>query len=661
MKYLWNMRQFVVACLLLLPLFVSGQNLDSLYFEFKHSEGRRFTELANEIAAAVGAEVSAFTAATPRNEVTAQVAKMMVMHDYDLQKFGDVVRHATEASEIYRSLGDTLNLAGCIHTLAIAYHRLGNFDRAIEYYYQSADILEAIGADKSKRRYRYILNNIADIYLNIGKLDMAEQLYDRCIEMINDMESERDNMIDRANSLSNLSKVYCRQAEILTGNGRNEKLARAVSSAEKAYSLSEQYNDYVEKRVERLISLAQACIASGQYVRAEETIGRASAMAKENSLIYLQSVIFENLAHLASVSGNRSLADDYYTQAIRIAEDNGYNELLQQLMEKAYLNERLVNPTRALAYYESFVALRDSVVNQNTRRQISEFQVQYDIQGKELEIMRQQAEIERQQTRLWMLLGGLGAAGVLLALSVWVVVLRTRRNRVLAETNATKDKFFSIISHDLRNPAIAQRDALGLLASCGGEWDSATLASYTDELLKSADGQVELLYNLLNWAQVQTGRMPYRPVRFDLVAGLRLEIEMVRSMVSRKGGLLEVRIPEAAIVTGDSNMIATVLRNLLTNAVKFTPAGGVVTLGIELAENGGWTVSVADTGIGMTEEQLRELLRLDSHRSRVGTAGEQGSGLGLIVSRELIEKHGSTLRIESTFGSGSRFSFTLYE
>ena len=112
-------------------------------------------------------------------------------------------------------------------------------------------------------------------------------------------------------------------------------------------------------------------------------------------------------------------------------------------------------------------------------------------------------------------------------------------------------------------------------------------------------------------------------------------------------------------------MLATVVRNLLSNAVKFTPAGGTVTLEVKsFGEpssilNSQFSISVADTGIGMTEEEINSLFRLDSARSRRGTAGEQGSGLGLIVCKELLEKHGSVLHVESTPGNGSRFWFTI--
>ena len=133
-------------------------------------------------------------------------------------------------------------------------------------------------------------------------------------------------------------------------------------------------------------------------------------------------------------------------------------------------------------------------------------------------------------------------------------------------------------------------------------------------------------------------------------------------MAENKGVAFSAQIPENAIVAGDSNMLVIVVRNLLINAVKFTPAGGQVMFEVlQGCKDGaqGYTIAVSDTGIGMTEEQTGKLFHMDSARSRKGTAGEEGSGLGLIVCRELLEKHGSELHIESEEGKGSRFWFEL--
>jgi signal transduction histidine kinase len=302
-------------------------------------------------------------------------------------------------------------------------------------------------------------------------------------------------------------------------------------------------------------------------------------------------------------------------------------------------------------------------------------EVRYDVQQKELVIERQQTEMKQQRTRTLLFAGGFIAFVLLSVLLVFLVALRNKRNRELAETNAVKDKFFSIISHDLKNPAISQRDALLSLTKNAADWDAGTLSNYHAELLKSADGQVGLLNNLLNWSQVQTGRMPYNPVVFDLTAALRSDISLIKNMAEGKNIGFDVQMPKVVLVNGDENMIAAVVRNLLNNAVKFTPEGGTVTLQISKApsnspKGGGnpslsegleeaFIVSVSDTGLGMSAEQMQNLFRLDRHQSREGTTGEQGTGLGLIVCRELLEKHGSALHIESEEGNGSKFWFTV--
>jgi signal transduction histidine kinase len=159
--------------------------------------------------------------------------------------------------------------------------------------------------------------------------------------------------------------------------------------------------------------------------------------------------------------------------------------------------------------------------------------------------------------------------------------------------------------------------------------------------------------------------MAFNPEPFDIVPKLRAEANLIAKMAEQKGVTLKTELPEEAVVTGDKNMLATVVRNILTNAVKFTPAGGEVSLSALLTpenlSNAQKTMIIAikDNGVGMTAEQIDSLFRIDSHNSRQGTAGEQGTGLGLIVCNELLGRHGSTLHIESEVGKGSRFWFEI--
>ena len=329
--------------------------------------------------------------------------------------------------------------------------------------------------------------------------------------------------------------------------------------------------------------------------------------------------------------------------------------------------------TLSYFYLKNYATLNDEIFRETSQRQINDFQVRYETAEKELEIIRKQAEIDRHRTQQFLFVGSLIAAGVLLTFLVYIISLRTRRNRALterndalAETNALKDKFFSIISHDLKNPVVIQRNSLEMLAKNARHWDANELSDNIENTLKLSNGLLDLLTNLLHWSKTQTRNDMYKPSSFDLVDVLQPDMDVVKSMAERKNITFETLTPVETIVTGDANMLMTVVRNLLGNAVKFTAAGGTVRLEIKEIKGikkdkgrAAYVVSVSDTGTGMTPEQTDNLFQIDRQQTRTGTAGEQSSGLGLIVCRDMLKKHGTELHVESEEGKGSRFWFEV--
>jgi signal transduction histidine kinase len=224
----------------------------------------------------------------------------------------------------------------------------------------------------------------------------------------------------------------------------------------------------------------------------------------------------------------------------------------------------------------------------------------------------------------------------------------------------TKDKFFTIISHDLKNPVMAQRNALQSLINNAEILDKDTLIGYYTELLKSVDGQVELLYNLLGWAQLETGRMSVHPDVFDLKLAINAEMKLLQLPLASKNITLSCSFPENTLAFADKTMIGTVVRNLLSNAIKFTHVDGEIELAVT-EQKDTFVVSIKDSGIGMTSETRNKLFHIDSQYSASGTEGESGSGLGLVVCKELVEKNGGTLTVESEEGKGTTFRFTVPE
>ena len=178
------------------------------------------------------------------------------------------------------------------------------------------------------------------------------------------------------------------------------------------------------------------------------------------------------------------------------------------------------------------------------------------------------------------------------------------------------------------------------------------------DIRETARHTFDLLQNLLIWARSQTGALDFEPVHFNLAERIRENLDLVKSQAEKKNITLSCNMEEPITVFGDVRMIDTVLRNLLTNAIKFTEQQGTVTAGIQQTA-GFIEVFVSDTGIGIAKDNISKIFQLDNKYTRKGTEKERGSGLGLILCNEFIEKHEGTIRVESEPGKGSRFIFTL--
>ncbi len=228
----------------------------------------------------------------------------------------------------------------------------------------------------------------------------------------------------------------------------------------------------------------------------------------------------------------------------------------------------------------------------------------------------------------------------------------------LQQLNATKDRFFSIIAHDLRNPFTV---LLGFSQLLLDEYDT-----YSDAERKEALGRIkatsersrELVENLLTWSRSQTGRLRCRPQSLALSDLAKKSIALAQSSADAKGIAITARIDPDARAICDPNMLETILRNLLTNAIKFTHPGGSVAI---LARQNGTGVNlvVEDSGVGMAPETAKQMFRLDTHHVTPGTEGEAGTGLGLILCREFAERNQGAIRVESALGKGSRFIVSL--
>jgi len=236
--------------------------------------------------------------------------------------------------------------------------------------------------------------------------------------------------------------------------------------------------------------------------------------------------------------------------------------------------------------------------------------------------------------------------------------LISSKNQELNELNRTKDKFFSIIGHDLGNQFNIIVGFSEMLVSGFRKLDADKLEYHLTNIYNSSRHAHDLLENLLTWAKMQTKGILYNPERFNLNDKIRESIKLLEGAYSRKNIIIEVSGNEELMVFADVNMFSAIIRNLVSNAIKFTPANGLVSI-LTNEINGFCEISVKDSGVGISDENLQKIFRIDSNHSTLGTSGEKGTGLGLVLSKEFIEKHGGNIWVESEPGNGSQFTFTL--
>jgi signal transduction histidine kinase/ligand-binding sensor domain-containing protein len=268
------------------------------------------------------------------------------------------------------------------------------------------------------------------------------------------------------------------------------------------------------------------------------------------------------------------------------------------------------------------------------------------------------------QTSLTPIVSPLGEVTKLIAIESDITKLKLAELEIhkhrdeLVALNNTKDKFFNIIAHDLRNPFNNMMGLSELLIEKIVEDDKVKSLSFAKVLFKTSNIAYELLENLLTWSRSQSGAIEFNPEYVDLKKVLDYNVLLLESPAQVKGVQLRSVLKESLIALADKNMVLTIIRNLVTNAIKFSREGDSVELNA-IATDKVITVSVRDTGVGMSNEVTQKLFRVDMYVKTEGTANEPGTGLGLILCKEFVEKNSGKIWVESTVGEGSCFFFTL--
>ena len=228
----------------------------------------------------------------------------------------------------------------------------------------------------------------------------------------------------------------------------------------------------------------------------------------------------------------------------------------------------------------------------------------------------------------------------------------------LKRSNTSKDKFFSIIAHDLKTPITGFHGMTKLLYEEKDKMSKEEMDEFTEMLFSSSQQVTKLLDNLLQWSRIQRGVLEYNEEQFQLDLVVKFIADLFQPNIQAKRIELINKIDEEIWVKADNNAVNTTLRNLISNAIKFTNFGGKITIDAKEMEDF-FAISVTDTGVGMEKDDMNKIFKIDKHHSTTGTNNETGTGLGLILCKDLVNLCGGEITVDSTPGVGTTFTFTL--
>lgn len=516
---------------------------------------------------------------------------------------------------------DTLGMAIPLHNMASVFKELGQYDRALDYLKLSQKLSDAV-KDHEGKAYNY--DEIGDIYRRKGAYDSALHALTFSLKVSRSLKMTINELTPI--TLIKIAKTYLAQKDH----------RHALAYYDTAYLLFQE--------------------TENEYGLAEVELGRGT--------VYLKEKKYEQALKLMEKSA--ATAHQINSWALEI-------ECYQSL---AVLHEEQGDFKKSLAYYKQYKQLGDSLFNQGMQAKLLQDQLRFETSAKEDQIkqLTKLEELRKDELRKQGMVRNILVVAIALTVILLFTVYRSgqrririnklliehqdeikRRSKELEQLNQVKDKFFSIISHDLRSPINALSAILDMMDS--GQIKPYEFSKLNKELRIQFNHTKTLINNLLDWALLQMDKLKIQPEKINLHALVEDNFKLIGSLHLKSINMVN-HLAHNTFCWGDLNMVNLVLRNLVLNSMKFTESGGSIEVAAQ-REGNDLIVSVKDTGIGIEPEVQKILFEKTSGYTTRGTANEKGTGLGLILCKEFVERNGGRIWLESELGKGSTFYFTI--
>jgi signal transduction histidine kinase/Tfp pilus assembly protein PilF len=548
---------------------------------------------------------------------------------YYFSDYNKAIEYYIQSLTIREKIDDQPGIAGSYNNIALIYDAFKDYDKALEYTLKSFDVNKALG-DKEKMAAN--LNNLGVFYSEKKNNALAFDSYQKSL----DLYKEINNKQGIADVLNNLGDLY----------RMNRQYNEALSYLQQSIRINEELNDFHSIATSK-ITLAEIYSETQQYDLAYQNLKEGLSYAKEFEL-------------------NDLIRDIYGLMASYYVAKNNYKN--------------------AFEYHQLYTQLNDSIFNKKSSDQIADMQVRFESENKdrEIQLLKQKENIRKLHLKrnknqinylilssiLILILGIAGFQSFRIKKDS-VEILRkknveyyhinhelTESQSQLQELNSTKDKFFSIISHDLINPFQSLMGFTEILNTTKVYTNKAEIRKICKIINLVARNLYNLLENLLQWTLAQTDKLTNEPKKYDAKKLISSVESLFKISLKEKKITLISDIEANTYIHVDKNIFQTVMRNLVSNAIKFSREKGQIVIRSRRQKSKN-EFAIIDNGIGITEEHRKNLFNFKKTYSTKGTLKEEGTGLGLILCKEFIEKMGGSLKVKSTPGKGSIFSFNV--
>ena len=596
---------------------------DSCAASALHEVGKGYY-FENDYAGALGYWLMALNLREKIGDKSGSVATMnnIGIAFFEISKYEEALKYYFKALKIKEVLGNRRSIANTLNNIGSVYNLLGDTDQALEYYNRSIAINEECGDNQG---ISINLNNIGGVYKDSQRYDEALECYQRALHLEEEIQSELGVSV----VLSNTGDVYSDMGDY----------DLAMDHYFRSLLLKEQLND--RRGIANLTNnMGKLFFRQGEYVRAEQFLIRGMEMAGEVG------------------------AKEYLT--------NSCHHLYE-------LYQALGRYREAVEHLAQYCELRDEMYDKESRRRIAEMEVVYQLEKKDKDIALLEAESTKHRSLRRLLMVILISVALLSAVSMAGYVVIRRNNKLLRDKNKqlaqairllklserrsvelveNNDRFLEIISHDLKNPLTSIVSTSEYIAREFDDMPGQEKKNFVLNIRNSALNLQNLLENLLIWTLKQSDQIKTSPLKFRLEGAVQETMELYTLNADEKSLNFSHDVSHETKVYADREMVETILRNLISNSIKFSRRGGSIKLSAS-TENNVVTIIVADDGVGIEPERLDKLFDEDTRLSTLGTKKEKGTGLGLVLCNHFTALNGGRIWAESKPGEGAKFIFTL--